>query len=67
MSGSDYIKCDGDVQLALEHIHNHEMEVGISILKKYKGCNLTSTACPYNGDNCVMQELIDGFISISKE
>ena len=67
MNNDNYVKCDDDVQLALEHIRNNDTEAGIAILKKYKGCNLTNLTCSYNGDNCVMQDLIDGFIAISKK
>ena len=67
MGSDDYIKCDDDVQLALEYIRNNDLAEGISILKKYKGCNLTNLTCSYNGDDCVMQNLIDGFIGMSKK
>lgn len=61
------LECNDDVQRAIEHIANDEIELGLEILNKYKGCHLTNLNCVYNGSDCMMQDLISGFVKISED
>lgn len=60
------IKCNDDIQRALEHIRQNDLETGIRILKKYEGCHQTNFICPHFGENCAIQDLITGFVMLQK-
>jgi len=61
------LDCTPDVQNALKFINLGQVEIAIAHLSKRKGCHLRHPTCPYTGEDCAVQDLIEGFFGETTE
>ena len=61
------LDCAKDLNLALKHIEVASHMLASTFLEKYKGCHERHTICPYRGEDCAVQDVIDGFCSDQRE
>jgi len=55
------LDCSDDLRLALLHLDQKQMTLALTLLTKWEGCNESHLTCPYRGEDCAVQDLIEGF------
>jgi len=61
------VECAPTLQLALRHIESNSDMLVLPILEGYLGCNKRHRTCPYKGEDCAVQDVIRGLLSITRE
>lgn len=60
------LDCAKDLNLALMHIEVGTHMLATTFLERYRGCHEQHMTCPYKGECCAVQDVIDGFCSETK-
>ena len=55
------LNCAADLKIAIAHIEAGTGKLGLALLSKYERCAITNKDCSYNGDSCVIPELLEGY------
>jgi len=55
------LDCTEALQKALIFIEQNNMGIAMTALTPFQGCNKTHQTCEFKGDDCAVQDLIDGF------
>ncbi len=55
------LNCEADLHTAIAHIEAGTPKFGLVLLSKYQNCPHTNDECRYNGDECAIPELLEGF------
>lgn len=55
------LDCAPNLRLALMHIEMGSYKLAYSLLQQFEGCHQRHTTCPYAGEDCAVQDVIDGF------
>jgi hypothetical protein len=55
------LDCEKNLHIALVHLENDSIPLAMAALTAYEGCHLAHKTCPYRGEDCAVQDLIEGF------
>lgn len=51
------LDCSADLKTALLQ----QVRMALTLLSKWEGCNVEHADCPFRGEDCAVQDLIEGF------
>ncbi len=57
----DHLDCSDPFQKALIHLDSRSPSLAATVLRKFKGCHLTHPSCPLRGDECLVQDILEGY------
>jgi len=53
-------ECTDIMQIALHHLRYGQPGIGLAIIEPYRDCKNRNESCPFKGEDCAMEEVING-------
>lgn len=61
------LDCQEDLKKALDWGKADSLKFAQLLLARWKGCHLTHESCEFRGDDCAVQDVIEGFVMLADE